>query len=404
MDYDKFFLFDDQPKTLNVYRVRLLFWILLVTVGTLLLQFIGEVLFVSAAIFFILMVLHILLYSFSNSLKRKYSLYYFLLQSCIIFISAFLLPHGSPIVLVGLLPILISESIHLFKSSFKVFLAVIILYIFYTVAIAVNYGVHELRIFIPILFFIVAIAVFYSILHVKEINAWRRMQYYINQLENANQKIEELTIRNERKRLARDLHDTMAQGLAGLIMKLEAIDVYIDQGNNAKSKQILLESMKQARTTLKDAREAIDDLRSKSLSEIIFVQEVEKEIVKFKEATSIKVNKSIEAIPPLSDLLKKHGIYIIRECLTNIAKHAHANLVELEVDVINADLCIRISDNGIGFDPNFIGKKSGHYGLLGVYERVRILHGIVNIESNKKFGTTVKIVIPFAQKGDQDEN
>ncbi|MBP1969269.1 NarL family two-component system sensor histidine kinase YdfH [Virgibacillus natechei] len=403
MDYDKLFLFDDQPKTLNVYRVRLLFWILLVTVATLLLQSIGEVLFVLSSIFLILMVLHILLYRLSNSSKRKYSWYYFFTQSCIIFISAFLLPHGSPIVLVGLLPILISESIHLFKSSFKVFSAVIILYIFYTVAIVVNYGAHELRIFIPILFFIVAIAVFYSILHVKEINAWRRMQYYINQLENANQKIEELTIRNERKRLARDLHDTMAQGLAGLIMKLEAIDVYIGQGNNEKSKQILLESMKQARTTLKDAREAIDDLRSKSLSEQTFVQEAEKEISKFKEATSIKVNNSIEAIPPLADLLKKHGIYIIRECLTNIAKHAHANLVQLNIYATNDDLCIRIYDNGVGFDADYIGETSGHYGLLGIYERVRILGGVVNVDSNQKFGTTIKIVIPLNQKGDCDE-
>ncbi|RKL65540.1 hypothetical protein CR203_20280 [Salipaludibacillus neizhouensis] len=403
MRYDKYSIHEEQIKEIGIYYIGILFWIVLVFIGTMTLQFLEEVIYVSASIFTILIVTHVILYRISYRFKYKYASFYYFLQSSVIFISAFIMPHGSPIVLVGLIPILIAESIHYFESSFKVLLAVILLYIPYSVAIATNYGVHELPFFLPILFFIVAISAFYSIHHAKQMKAWSRMQYYISELEAANQKIEELTIINERKRLARDLHDTLAQGLAGLIMKLEAIDVYVQQGNQDKSRQIIRDSMKQARNALRDARGAIDDLRSEAVSEINFVMEVENEIIRFENATSVDVTSSMQTIPPLTDVIRRHGIFIISESLTNIAKHAHASAVEVEISKDQKDLYIRITDNGAGFDTNSISEKHGHYGLIGMYERVRILNGTLNISSQKEIGTKVRIEIPLAQDGVEDE-
>lgn len=378
-----------------IYKFRILFWVILVFISTLVLQFLEEVIYVQAVFFTMLMIFHLILHRYSEWFKNKYAWLYFFLQCTIIFVSAFIMPHGSPAVLIGLLPILIAQSIHIFQHSLKVIFVVILLYLPYSYAISVNYGIQELPFFIPILFFIIAIAVFYSVLYVRQANAWRRMQYYLYELQQANKKIEELTIVNERKRIARDLHDTLAQGLAGLIMKLEAINIHLQNENNNQAKEIVQESMSQARIALKNAREAIDDLRSDSIAKVNFIQEVEKEILKFTQATSIEVKKTFESLPPLSSLIKQHCIYVIGECLMNVAKHAQASFVSLSIWSEDGELLIKIQDNGVGFNTKKIGKQVGHYGLLGLNERVRILNGEINIKSEKESGTRVLVKIPY---------
>ncbi len=82
--------------------------VILVYVGTIVLQFLEEVLNAQANIFTVLMILHTILYKFMYQFKLKYSSFYFFLQCTIIFISAFIMLHGSPIILIGLLPILYS--------------------------------------------------------------------------------------------------------------------------------------------------------------------------------------------------------------------------------------------------------------------------------------------------------
>jgi len=378
-----------------IYKFRILFWVILVFISTLVLQFLEEVIYVQAVFFTMLMIFHLILHRYSELFKNKYAWLYFFLQCTIIFVSAFIMPHGSPAVLIGLLPILIAQSIHIFQHSLKVIFVVILLYLPYSYAISVNYGIQELPFFIPILFFIIAIAVFYSVLYVRQANAWRRMQYYLYELQQANQKIEELTIVSERKRIARDLHDTLAQGLAGLIMKLEAINIHLQNENNNQAKEIVKESMSQARIALKNAREAIDDLRSDSIAKVNFIQEVEKEILKFTQATSIEVKKTYESLPPLSSLIKQHCIYVIGECLMNVAKHAQASFVSISIWSEDGQLLIKIQDNGVGFNTNKIGKQVGHYGLLGLNERVRILDGEITIKSEKESGTRVLVKIPY---------
>ncbi len=382
----------DKVNNYSIYRHRMIFWVSLVFVATLVLQFLDDVLYVQATVFTILMILHSVLYKYPFRLKNKFSSFYFFLQCTIIFVSAFIMPHGSPIVLIGLLPILIAESIHFFENSFKVLLAVILLYVPYTFIVSINYGIQKLPFYVPILFFIIAISAFYSILYVKQANAWDNMQYYIRKLEAANQKIEELTIVNERKRLARDLHDTLAQGLVGLIMKLEAIDVHIQQGNKERSSQIVRESMHQARVALKEAREAIEDLRS--ISNISIVKKIEEEIKEFIKVTSIQVQTTFDMIPELPDMINQNVMYMISECLTNIMKHAQATKVNVTIFIENKELCIYLTDNGVGFNPNIIGSQKGHYGLIGINERVRLLKGTINITSNVNTGTSISIKIP----------
>jgi len=385
----------------SIYKNRMIFWIPLVYVGTIILQFLEEALYIQATIFAVLMVLHSILYKFTYQFKNKYSSYYFFVQCTVIFTSAFIMPHGSPIVLIGLLPILIAESIHYFENSFKVFLAVILLYIPYTTIVSMNYGIKELPFYISTLFFVIAVSVFYSLLYMKKANAWANMQYYIKKLEAANQKIEELTIINERKRLARDLHDTLAQGLVGLIMKLEAIDIHIQQGNKDRSSQIVKETMHQARVVLKEAREVIDDLRT--ISNVSFLNNIEQEMKEFIKNTSIQVKTTIKVIPVLPEKINENVMYMISECLTNITKHAQATKVDVIICIENSELILHIKDNGIGFNTNIIGKHKGHYGLIGINERARLLNGTIHITSRVNLGTSVMVKIPLSSEGEKVE-
>ncbi|MBP3041583.1 sensor histidine kinase, partial [Bacillaceae bacterium Marseille-Q3522] len=298
------------------------------------------------------------------------------------------------VVLIGSLPVLVAQSIVILISKIKVLIFFIVAYGLYCIAIVVNYGESELAIFIPIFFLISLIVVFYTIVYNRQVNARLRMEFYLQQLEGAYRKVEDLTLINERQRMARDLHDTLAQGLAGLIMQLEAVSIHIKNGNIRRSNEIIVSSMQQARETLKEARTVIDNLRTESLGDVDFHSAVLNEINKFNERTGIQVDKDIAPIRSLSTLSMEYCLYILRESLANIMKHSHANKIKIKIKQENGKLYMIVSDNGIGFNTKNIGKLTGKYGLSGLQERVRLVGGWLTIESTPGKGTKLEIIVP----------
>jgi two-component system, NarL family, sensor histidine kinase YdfH len=378
-----------------VSKIAFVVWIIFIYIGTVVLQYIEKPLFIQSIVFTIAILIYILFYWYSRLLTDRRKWIYLLAQGSLLFISSFLVPHGSPIIMAGLLPLLVSQSITIFENSLKVFIVFIGAYSLYCIAIWLNYGLQELPVFILIFFFNVTIVNFYSVIYNRQVNARLRMKYYLQELETAHRKVEELTLSNERQRMARDLHDTLAQGLAGLIMQLEAVDAHQQRGNTNRSHEIIQQSMIRARETLKNARTAIDDLRSDSIEDTDFYREVLKKIKDFKETALIEVNDDIEPIKQLSVLTMEHTLYIISECLANVAKHAQAQWVKMTIKQANNYLIIEIIDNGIGFKTNSIGKQAGKYGLLGLNERVRLIGGKIVIASNPGKGTKVSVTVPI---------
>lgn len=386
--------FSSESDVLVISRIPISLWVTFVYAGAIVMQYISNPLLIQSIFFTLLITLHNLLYWYSNYLTKKRNWNYFFIQGGLIFGGAFLLPEGSPVILLGLLPILISQSITKFKNKLKVIIIFIIFYLLYCYVIGVIYGLEELPIFIPILFFIMTIVIFYSVIYNRQVNARLRMEYYLKELEAAHRKVEELTLLNERQRMARDLHDTLAQGVAGLIMQLEAVDSHLNKGNINRSREIIQKSMVRARETLRDARKAIDNLRVKSIEETDFYDEVLDEIKRITNTTSIKVEYHIEPTLQLSALIMEHSLYIISECLTNIVKHSQAEKVNININEVNNQLRIEIEDNGIGFDYKSLGKHKGKYGLLGLKERVKIIGGKINIHSYHQMGTKINIDVP----------
>ena len=153
---------------------------------------------------------------------------------------------ASPVILIGLLPLLIAQSIGVYYHTLKIILTGLCFMYFFLALILVN-DTDDLTVYIPILFLILIVVVAYSILFFRQVKARIRTQTFLKELELAHQQVEELTLANERQRMARDLHDTLAQGLAGIIMQLEAVQAHLENQNTQRAQSIIKGSMSQAR-------------------------------------------------------------------------------------------------------------------------------------------------------------
>lgn len=247
---------------------------------------------------------------------------------------------------------------------------------------------------VPILF----LTLVYTILYKRQAEAREQAQNLADELESTNRQlaeyaaqVEDLSIANERQRMARELHDTLSQGLAGLILQLEAADAHLAHNRNDKARSIVSNAMEQARLTLADARRAIDDLRQPALDDLESALRLE--LDRFTNATGIPVRFHSDQTPPLPDPVKETLIRALAESLTNIAHHAQARNVEVNFRMNDKSLSLTIQDDGQGFDPSAI--PSGHYGLLGIKERIRLVNGSVDIQSEKGKGTLLKVEIPL---------
>jgi two-component system, NarL family, sensor histidine kinase YdfH len=247
---------------------------------------------------------------------------------------------------------------------------------------------------LPIVIFVAT----YVTLYMRQVEAREKAQALAAELESANRQlaeyaaqVEDLTIANERQRMARELHDTLSQGLAGLILQLEAADAHLTNSRNEKAQSIIGSAMEQARTTLADARRVIDDLRQPSLDDLDSALRLE--LDRFTNATGIPVHFHSDPTPPLPDSVKENLVRALAESLTNIANHARAQSVDVELFVNDNAILLTIQDDGIGFDASSI--PSGHYGILGIKERVRLVNGSFELQSENGRGTMLKIKIPI---------
>jgi NarL family two-component system sensor histidine kinase YdfH len=222
-------------------------------------------------------------------------------------------------------------------------------------------------------------------------------------LESANAKlaaysarIESLTLQTERQRLARELHDTLAQGLAGLVLQLEAVKAHLASDRAERAFAIVDQALTRARQTLAESRAAIDDLRTTTANLADLVHE---KVNRFTQATGIRceLEVSLQENPP-SDELTDHALSILSESLANITRHAQAKRVDVKFLLQKGNLDLEVHDDGKGFEVSEqIGV--GHYGLLGMRERARLTGGTLTIESDPQSGTTVRFVVPASYNG-----
>jgi len=237
----------------------------------------------------------------------------------------------------------------------------------------------------------------YVTMYLRQAEAREKAQALATDLESANRqlaeyaaRVEDLSIANERQRMARELHDTLSQGLAGLILQLEAADAHLMHQRSEKAQSIIGNAMEQARVTLTDARRVIDDLRQPALDDLDSALRLEMD--RFTSSTGIPVQFYADQIPLLPDPVRETLVRAFAESLTNIANHAQAQTVNVELTA-NKTIRLIVKDDGIGFDTTSI--PAGHYGILGIRERVRLVNGSLDLQSGTGKGTLLKVEIPL---------
>ncbi|GHO59847.1 sensor histidine kinase [Ktedonobacter robiniae] len=218
------------------------------------------------------------------------------------------------------------------------------------------------------------------------------------QLEDYAARVQDLTLTTERQRMARELHDTLAQGLVGLTMQLETIDSLLIRQRCEQARTIVQQAMTRSRATITSARSAITDLRTEVPTTRDILVAIEAEAEHFTMATGIPCPCSLETRLP--DEYYEHLLRMVSEGLTNIAHHAQANKAWIRASVENEAITLEIGDNGVGFESAKI--TTGHYGLLGLRERARLMNGQLLVSSKPGKGTTVCLCLPL-QRGGEDE-
>jgi NarL family two-component system sensor histidine kinase YdfH len=234
--------------------------------------------------------------------------------------------------------------------------------------------------------------------HTQLATAHAELEETHRQLQEATAQLEELTLITERQRMARELHDTLAQSLAGLIRQLDIANLHLAHQRPEQARAIVQEASASARQSLTTARSAIDDLRTTTATPGEFIEMIEEEIERFITATGIPCTADLEALEAFPLPLYEHARRAIAEGLTNIARHAQAHRAWVCTAENEHVLTIDIRDDGIGFSPSEVAGQTGHYGLLGLRERMRLAGGQMEVSRAKGTGTSLRLQFPTSHE------
>lgn len=202
-------------------------------------------------------------------------------------------------------------------------------------------------------------------------------------------------ILEERQRLARDIHDTLAQGFTSIVMHLEAADQALPDDLDTLQKH-LDRARGTARTSLEEARRVVHALRPHSLDQRSLPDAIERTAVRWQEETGIPLTTTTTGDPiPLHPDIEVTLLRATQEALANIRKHAQATAVQLTLSYIDDVVVLDVQDNGVAFAGAAASPLSGGYGLQAMRERAEQCGGSVTLESEPGEGTTVVVSIPI---------
>lgn len=204
----------------------------------------------------------------------------------------------------------------------------------------------------------------------------------------------ELAVTEERNRLAREIHDTLAQGLSALTMQLELADAALPT-DLERAREAISRALGLARLNLEEARRSVQNLRSRSLARKSLADAVRALLEHASKENgyyfSFRHNVAGEIAPAI-----ENGVYrIVQEAITNINRHAQASEVTVALELNGNGLRLLIEDDGVGFDPEaWASARDGHFGIIGMQERAHLLGGTLHVRSTPGDGTVIELQIP----------
>jgi signal transduction histidine kinase len=223
----------------------------------------------------------------------------------------------------------------------------------------------------------------------------------IEQLEAARDELAEAHhsagVMAERERMAREIHDTLAQGMTSIVMLAQAAAVELSRGADASARLAAIENT--ARENLAEARALVAAFTPVALSEATLTEVLRRQAERFAAETGVDVQVSLD-LPDdeVAALPQAQQVVLLRsaqEALANVRKHARATQVLITLGLSDDGVWIEICDDGSGFTP---GSASGGFGLNAMRGRVEESGGSVQVESSPGRGTRVQVLIPAVQE------
>jgi signal transduction histidine kinase len=206
----------------------------------------------------------------------------------------------------------------------------------------------------------------------------------------------EAGVLDERQRMAREIHDTLAQGLAGILTQLQAAEQTLDKPDTAG--RHVTNAMNLARESLTEARRSVHAVQPQVLAEARLPDAISDVTRRWSEVNDIDAVLTTTGDPrPMHTDVEVTLLRAAQEALTNVAKHAKASRVGLTLSYMEDIVTLDVRDDGVGFEPNIKranGSTNGGFGLAGMRQRVQRLAGRLDIESEPGGGTAISASVP----------
>jgi signal transduction histidine kinase len=201
----------------------------------------------------------------------------------------------------------------------------------------------------------------------------------------------------ERLKLAREIHDTLAQAFVGISAQLDALETCLPE--NLRPAHIYLElARRMSQHSLTEARRSVMDLRSAALNNQDLSAALQCGARNWTQGSAVDVEVDVRGdVRTLSEDVEHNLLRIAQEAVTNALKHAHPSKITVRLLGNDHNLTLRVSDNGCGFEPEdaFVG-MGGHFGLIGIRERAERIGGELRLESQPGRGTQVEVSVPLS--------
>jgi two-component system sensor histidine kinase DegS len=200
----------------------------------------------------------------------------------------------------------------------------------------------------------------------------------------------------ERKRVAREIHDGPAQSMANVVLRTEIVEKMLKNERILEAEMELQELKEMVRYSLADVRRIIFDLRPMALDDLGLVPTLQKYIQTFEERTKLTIDLVVFGKEQQLDSATKAALFrLVQECLNNVAKHARAKFVQVKIEFQQNNLMLIVKDDGVGFQIEEKKECGQSFGIMGMKERTQLLEGTMEISSAPMQGTKVMFHIPL---------
>lgn len=245
----------------------------------------------------------------------------------------------------------------------------------------------SLAFFIFIAFLYSGYALFTLEMLVRETRAREELERTRRELEQTSR---QAGILEERQRLAREIHDTLAQGFASIVVQLEAADMATE--NETFAGRYLEQARTSAREGLSEARRMVWALRPEILENTSLPEALQRLLQRWQAESGVKTQFTLTGEPrPLPPELEVGLLRMAQEALANVRKHSKARHATLTLSYLDDVVLMDVQDDGVGLQP----PSSGSFGLRSMRERVEALGGQMAVESEAGQGTTLAFSLPL---------